>query len=136
MLFRSTTTAAFRFGALFYRLLCLIPIFILTAFLSTATAQPNQTKTGKPWLDMDYGPFLTATIEAPAPRTNLAYKGSRLMSARLLAAITTKRLFSTPICCVTPPAGPAISWRSKGSCMTAPIGTIPESTATKFSVIP
>jgi mono/diheme cytochrome c family protein len=27
------------------------------------------------WLEMDYGPYLTASIEAPEPRTNIAYKG-------------------------------------------------------------
>ncbi|MCX6926055.1 MAG: c-type cytochrome [Verrucomicrobia bacterium] len=29
----------------------------------------------RPWEAMDYGPFLTATIEAPEPGTNIAYKG-------------------------------------------------------------
>jgi hypothetical protein len=28
-----------------------------------------------PWQAMDYGPFLTASIEAPQPRTNIAFKG-------------------------------------------------------------
>ncbi len=32
-------------------------------------------KTGKRWLDMEYGPFLTSSIEAPSPATNIAYKG-------------------------------------------------------------
>lgn len=32
-------------------------------------------QTGRPWEDMDYGPFLTASIEAPKPEGNLAYKG-------------------------------------------------------------
>ena len=32
-------------------------------------------RTGKPWVDMDYGPFLTAAIEAPLPATNIAFKG-------------------------------------------------------------
>src|SRR5262245_58201538 len=32
--------------------------------------------TGKPWIDMDYGPFLTCTLEAPGPvRGNFIYKG-------------------------------------------------------------
>ncbi|NOX55271.1 MAG: hypothetical protein GXP27_12705, partial [Planctomycetes bacterium] len=35
----------------------------------------SRTLTGKPWIDMDYGPFLTATIEAPHPVGNIAYKG-------------------------------------------------------------
>ncbi|MFQ5929957.1 MAG: DUF6797 domain-containing protein, partial [Acidobacteriota bacterium] len=34
-----------------------------------------QPKTGDPWLDMDYGPFLTASIEAPWPERNVTYKG-------------------------------------------------------------
>ncbi len=33
---------------------------------------------GKEWLDMDYGPFLTASIEAPWPGRNIAYKGIAL----------------------------------------------------------
>ena len=32
-------------------------------------------KTGDRWRDMDYGPFLTASIEAPWPPGNIAYKG-------------------------------------------------------------
>ncbi|MBM3883092.1 MAG: c-type cytochrome [Verrucomicrobia bacterium] len=50
----------------------------LALLLSTglsAIAQTPRPKTGQPWVDMDYGPFLTASIEAPAPRTNIAYKG-------------------------------------------------------------
>ena len=35
----------------------------------------TKPKTGDPWLDMDYGPFLTASIEAPWPNGNIAYKG-------------------------------------------------------------
>ena len=31
--------------------------------------------TGRPWVDMDYGPFLTASIEAPWPAGNIANKG-------------------------------------------------------------
>ena len=37
-------------------------------FASTPDARP-------PWEAMDYGPFLTASIEAAEPRTNIAYKG-------------------------------------------------------------
>ena len=39
---------------------------------STAADAPP---TGKPWLDMDYGPYLTTTVEAPEPAGNFAYKG-------------------------------------------------------------
>ena len=35
------------------------------------------SKTGDRWQDMDYGPFLTASIEAPWPPGNIAYKGGR-----------------------------------------------------------
>jgi cytochrome c2 len=43
--------------------------------LTAAESSPRPPLTGKPWVDMDYGPFLTASIEAPSPRTNIAYKG-------------------------------------------------------------
>lgn len=51
----------------------------LTVFLcfcgnsSLPAASPD--KTGKKWLDMNYGPFLSFSIEAPEPRTNIAFKG-------------------------------------------------------------
>lgn len=35
-----------------------------------------------PWTAMDYGPFLTASIEAPRPGTNIAYKGIALNVGR------------------------------------------------------
>ena len=31
-----------------------------------------------PWAAMDYGPYLTASIQMPAPRTNVAFKGIAL----------------------------------------------------------
>ncbi len=34
-----------------------------------------QELTGKPYIDMDYGPFLSMTIEADGPGKNIAYKG-------------------------------------------------------------
>ena len=55
---------------------------IVWATLATAFALTScrgwgaaATGTGQPWQAMDYGPFLTASIEAPEPRTNIAYKG-------------------------------------------------------------
>lgn len=42
---------------------------------SETTARQSRPLTGKPWVDMDYGPFLTASIDCGQPRTNLAYKG-------------------------------------------------------------
>ena len=48
---------------------------VLFACLSALPAG-EPALTGKPWIDMDYGPFLTCTLEAPAPgRGNFAYKG-------------------------------------------------------------
>ena len=38
-------------------------------------AGADRPLTGRRWQDMDYGPFLTASIEAPQPHTNIAYKG-------------------------------------------------------------
>lgn len=35
-------------------------------------------RAGQPWQEMDYGPFLAASIEAPQPRTNIACKGSAI----------------------------------------------------------
>lgn len=48
-----------------------LALTLLLALLPDAV----QAQTGKPWEDMDYGPFLTVSIEAPKPEGNLAYKG-------------------------------------------------------------
>ena len=45
-------------------------ICALWAALSYASAQEMPR-----WQTMDYGPYLTASIEAPEPRTNIAFKG-------------------------------------------------------------
>ncbi len=55
-----------RFAWLLGTLVLLVPI--------SRAAEP-QSSTGLPWVDMDYGPFLTASIEAPWPGRNIAYKG-------------------------------------------------------------
>ena len=47
----------------------------LSVLMSTSPAAEPQRDTGLPWADMDYGPFLTASIEAPWPGRNIAYKG-------------------------------------------------------------
>ncbi|MCL4178175.1 MAG: hypothetical protein KJ072_10605, partial [Verrucomicrobia bacterium] len=44
--------------------------FTLSIGLNAGTPDP-----APPWQAMDYGPFLTASIEAPHPATNIAYKG-------------------------------------------------------------
>jgi mono/diheme cytochrome c family protein len=46
-------------------------LFTTSAFL---TAQEKEL-TGKPYIDMDYGPALSMTIEADGPGKNIAYKG-------------------------------------------------------------
>jgi hypothetical protein len=60
------------------------------AALAGAALAGAAEPTGKHWLDMDYGPFLSATIEAPAAshRRNFAYKGLavRLAGDRTSAA--------------------------------------------------
>ena len=50
-------------------------LLLLSASFAAVAAPPSPTPTGKPWLDMDYGPFLTATVEAGEPAGNFAYKG-------------------------------------------------------------
>ena len=48
---------------------------MMTALMLTPgmlTAEPNSEA---PWQAMDYGPFLTASIEAPHPGANIAFKG-------------------------------------------------------------
>ncbi|MBK9139887.1 MAG: hypothetical protein IPM17_14150, partial [Verrucomicrobia bacterium] len=56
-------------------LLAGVALFATVSPLLAAEAPNQQVRSGQPWLDMDYGPFLTASIEAPAPATNIAYKG-------------------------------------------------------------
>jgi hypothetical protein len=40
-----------------------------------STAEAAEKKTGKRWIDMDYGPYKATTIEAPLNSGNFAYKG-------------------------------------------------------------
>ncbi len=56
--------------------------------LAVAAAAAPAEKTGKPWLDMDYGPFITASIEAPYPEGNIAQKG---IAVRLAGAFGGER---------------------------------------------
>lgn len=60
-----------------FLLAVLVWLVILAGAIRLAAAESSARPplTGKPWVDMDYGPFLTASIEAPSPRTNIAYKG-------------------------------------------------------------
>ena len=36
---------------------------------------PADAQTGKKWLDMNYGPVFSGSVEAPGPGRNLTYKG-------------------------------------------------------------
>ena len=58
------------------RIVALFTILVLIAggqshAAPVAPPQPSAT----PWVDMDYGPFMSMTLEAPQPAGNLAYKG-------------------------------------------------------------
>ena len=61
-------------------------------------APPLRPKTGKKWLDMDYGPFLSASIEAPQPKTNIAFKGIAVrLDPRSTNASTEAVVFDTDL---------------------------------------
>lgn len=87
--------------------------FALTALLVAvlpcghATAQ---RRTGKPWSDMDYGPFLSMTIQAQYPEKNIAYKG---ILVTLDEATQTHALFDTDLMRFAAAwTGGKIDWRS------------------------
>src|SRR4051812_16721962 len=42
---------------------------------ATPPARPSSMPSATPWVDMDYGPFMSMTLEAPKPEGNFAYKG-------------------------------------------------------------
>lgn len=46
------------------------PACLFLAVLALSTPHEN----AKPWLEMDYGPFLTASVASPRPAGNIAYK--------------------------------------------------------------
>jgi hypothetical protein len=50
-------------------------IFALASALMITPCFAQKGNSGRKWQDMDYGPYLTATIEAPQPAGNFAYKG-------------------------------------------------------------
>ncbi len=61
-----------------FKVLTTITFMFASCFcdMNTALAQaPAKPQTGKPWLDMDYGPYLSTTVEASQPKGNFAYKG-------------------------------------------------------------
>ena len=59
------------------------PVFACLILVLSAAA-PGQTRaapaatprpSAAPWVDMDYGPFMSLTLEAPRPAGNFSYKG-------------------------------------------------------------
>jgi len=46
--------------------------------LSDQHAAAQTRDTGKPWIDMDYGPYMTHSFEASRPAGNIAYKGVKI----------------------------------------------------------
>src|SRR4051812_35934821 len=50
-------------------------ILAILCVLMVVAASPAAPPSATPWLDMDYGPFLSLTLEAPRPAGNFAYKG-------------------------------------------------------------
>lgn len=52
-----------------------LALSLLLVLIGAAPARGAEAAARPPWEAMDYGPFLSATIEAPEPRTNLTYKG-------------------------------------------------------------
>lgn len=52
-----------------------LAILLVVASIATADEAKSHNEKSTPWLDMNYGPFLSATIEAPQPADNITYKG-------------------------------------------------------------
>jgi len=74
--------------------------------------KPSETKVApnEPWREMDYGPFLTATIEAPQPKSNLTMKG---LMISLDADSQTYALFDTDLLRFSAVwTGGIINWRN------------------------
>ena len=53
------------------RVLAALTLLFSLLFLSSQTS----AQTGKKWLDMNYGPFFSGSVQAPGPGKNLTYKG-------------------------------------------------------------
>ena len=46
--------------------------------LSATIADAQVRNTGKRWIDMDYGPYMTHSFQASRPAGNIAYKGIKI----------------------------------------------------------
>ena len=64
------------------RLVCtLLAILSFVLWPSSLIAQPEPSArklTGRKWIDMDYGPYMTHSFQASRPERNIAYKGIRI----------------------------------------------------------
>ena len=88
------------------RAVCLSLFFLATLSVSAEAQQ----LTGKPYIDMDYGPFLSMTIEADGPGRNIAYKG---VMVTLDEETQTYALFDEDLMRVVAAwTGGKINWRS------------------------
>lgn len=84
-------------------------LLCLLVYGSCAIAQDSQLS-GDPWVDMDYGPFLSMTIEAEGPGRNIAYKG---VMVTLDEATQTYALFDEDLMRVAAAwTGGKLNWRS------------------------
>ena len=52
------------------RVLAALTLLFSLLFLSSQTS----AQTGKKWLDMNYGPFFSGSVQAPGPGKYLTYK--------------------------------------------------------------
>src|SRR5215213_8517961 len=58
------------------RIAALVSMLLFAGTPGHAGAAPvAPTPAATPWVDMDYGPFMSLTLEAPQPAGNFAYKG-------------------------------------------------------------
>ena len=56
----------------------MLAIFLCTFCNSEDRAHAQVGNTGKRWIDMDYGPYMTHSFEASRPKGNIAYKGLKI----------------------------------------------------------
>jgi len=58
-----------------FSILVLLAAFCASNAATQESNLENKRLAKEPWREMNYGPFLTASINAPAPSNNIAYKG-------------------------------------------------------------
>ncbi len=86
------------------------PFLFVTLLAQCGTSIFGQQDSGRPWAEMDYGPFLSMTIEADGPGRNIAYKG---VMVTLDEATQTHVLFDEDLLRVAAAwTGGKLDWRS------------------------